>query len=128
MKGSAKVHRNNTIKEGNVGVFKMSSGGEGRVVDEAVESAEAGEGVLGDLGGRVGVLEVALNEGGVIRAEFCAEGLGTFEVASVEDDFGAFGDEEAGHGGADTGGAAGDEDDLVLESHNCSGRRALRRI
>ena len=117
----AKVHRNDTIEEVDVGVFKMSAGGEGGVIDEAIESAEAGEGVGGNLGGGLGVLEVALDEGGVLVAEFIAEGVGTFEVASVKDDFGAFGDEEAGHGGADAGGATGDEDDLVLESHGVVG-------
>jgi hypothetical protein len=36
----------------------------------------------------------------------------------VENDFGTFLREEAGHRGADPGGATGDEDDLILKSHN----------
>ena len=128
LKRGAKIHRNDTIEEGHVGVFQMSTGGKGGVVDEAVKPAEAGEGIGGDLCRGIGVLEVALDKGGVVSSDFLTEGVGAFEIAAVEDDFGAFGDEEAGHGGTDAGGATGDEDDLVLESHDFSGKRALRRI
>ena len=112
-----KIHRNDTIKEGDVGVFQMSAGGEGGVVDEAVEAAEAGEGIGGDLCRGVWILEVALDEGGVVSSDFLPEGIGAFEVATVKDDLGPFFYKKTGHGGTDAGGAAGDEDNLVLESH-----------
>ena len=90
----------------------------GRVVDEAIDFSEAVEGFSGDLRRTFGILKITLHKGRVFRSKFVSEGIGSFDIASVENDLGTFLHKKAGHRGADPGGAASDEDDLVLKSHN----------
>ena len=90
----------------------------GRVVDEAIDSAKAVEGFSGDFRRTFGILEVALHKSCVFRSKLFLEGIGSFDIASVENDLGTFLHKKAGHRGADPGCATGDENDLVLKSHN----------
>ena len=90
----------------------------GRVVDEAIDFSEAVEGFSGDFRRTFGILEVALHKGRAFRSKFVSEGIGPFDITSVENDLGTFLHKKAGHRGADPGSAASDEDDLVLKSHN----------
>ena len=90
----------------------------GRVVNEAIDFAEAAESFSGDLRRTFRILKITLHKGRVFRSKFASEGIGSFDITSVENDLGSFLHKKASHRGADPGGAASNEDDLVLKSHN----------
>ena len=110
----SQVDGNNAVKKGDIGILQMSTRCKGGIVDEAIDSAKAVEGFSGDLCRAFGILKITFYESCVFRSKLFLEGIGSFDIASVENDFGTFLREEAGHRGADPGGAAGDEDDVIL--------------
>ena len=90
------------------------------VVHQDVQLAVAGHGGGDGVGPLVGAGYVQVDVGG-LAAEFADFGFQfhTFVVQDVADDHGgAFTDEQAGFGGALPAGAAADEGNFTLQSHN----------
>ena len=63
------------------------------------------------------VCEIASDERGVLGTEFVAQLLAASDITTVQDDARTFRDESPCHGSSDAGGAAGDEDGLILQTH-----------
>ena len=106
----SQVDCNNAVEKSDIGLLQISARRKGRIVDEAIDFSKTVEGSSGDSRRTFGILKITLYEGRVFRSKFFSNGIGSFDITSMENDFGTFLCEEAGHRGADPGGATGDED------------------
>jgi hypothetical protein len=115
--GRPQIDGDHAVEEGRVCVVDVGPRRQGRVVDERVEPAEAGRGGGGELRRAPLVGQVARQERGAVRPELPPQALAACRVAAVEDDAGPLLHEASRHRGADAGGAAGDQDDALVQSH-----------
>jgi hypothetical protein len=88
---------------------------------QSIHLAEGRESIRGEFFHIGGLFQAALAKSGVLSPELIAEGDPAHGISTMQNDSCSLLDEASCHVLTDAGGAARDEDDLVLESHEWRG-------
>lgn len=120
VEGSEEIDGHGAVVGGEGLVFDGADFDDAGVVDEDVDAAEVGDGVVDEVGGLAGVGEVGGDEedvvwgaDGVALEERAAGAREFLLVAGREDEAGTGAGVTLGEGQAEAAGAAGDDDDLI---------------